>query len=73
MTFEELKSEADKMGYKLVKKPDWDCACAVPYPNDCYKRNNGHWKCVDCFEYIGLSCQGMTHCRRIKNDSLEES
>lgn len=71
MTFEELKTEADKMGYKLIKKPDWDCACYMPYPNKNHERYDGTWKCIDCFEFMGTSRQGMTHCRRT-NDKLEK-
>lgn len=66
MTFEELKSQADKMGYKLIKKPDWDCSCVLPYPNKNHELKNGKWKCIDCFDFIGTSRQGMTHCRRIQ-------
>lgn len=75
----DIKPESDKKcsafwpwpvppGYKLVKRPDFDCSCIADYPNVCHRRENGHWKCVDDYEYVGISKKGMTHCRRKKND-----
>jgi len=43
---------------------DWDCSCWVDYPNESHKCKNGHWKCVDRFEFVGVSENGCTHCKR---------
>ena len=72
MTYEELKQVADEMGYKLIKKPDYDCSCYCEYPNPLCKFKNGRWKCVDKYEpvegykpkYDGST---VTHCR-LKGD-----
>lgn len=69
MTYEELKAEADKMGYKLQKRPLFDCSCYVEYPNEAHKMKNGRWRCVDKYEPVEVTNvinkhSGMTHCRR---------
>ena len=51
-------------GYKLVKCPDYDCCCIVDYPNKNHCRKNGHWKCIDRFEYWGKTKFGKTACIR---------
>ena len=52
MTLEELRSEAKKHGYKLAKKPDYQCSCYMPYPNENHRCKNGKWKCVDKYEQV---------------------
>ena len=52
MTFEELKAEAEKIGCKVYKKPDYQCTCYCPYPNRNHLNKNGTWKCVDKYELI---------------------
>lgn len=47
MTEEQLKDEAKKLGYTVVKKPCYQCSCYMPYPNINHKHKNGKWKCVD--------------------------
>lgn len=29
-----------------------ECRCWCKYPNTSYKRFNGSWKCVDCYELV---------------------
>ena len=29
-----------------------ECRCWCKYPNTSYKRLNGSWKCVDCYELV---------------------
>ena len=68
-TIEELKAEADKLGYKLVKKPDYDCSCYSTYPNERCK-NNGTWRCIDKYRPIEKKRRSeyspVTYCERIK-------
>ena len=52
MTLDELRAEAEKLGYRLAKIPDYDCSCYRQYPNEGHKHKNGCWKCVDRFERI---------------------
>lgn len=52
MTLEELRAEAEKQGFNLTKKRDYDCSCYLAYPNPLMKKKNGRWKCVDCMKYI---------------------
>lgn len=52
MTETELKIEAKKLGYTVVKKPCYQCSCYMPYPNEYHKNKNGTWKCVDRFRPI---------------------
>ena len=61
MTEEKLRAEADKLGFSLVKKPNYQCSCCVPYPNKGYKHKNGKWKCVDNFRPIEF--ERRTHCK----------
>lgn len=30
---------------------------------------SGKWKCVDCYEYVGKSKSGATHCRKKVGDT----
>lgn len=46
---------------------NYDCHCWLDYPNKSHKNNNGTWKCKDCYEYVGKSKQGATHCKRTEN------
>lgn len=65
-----LKSEADKLGYRLQKKPDYQCSCYLPYPNEYHKHKNGTWKCIDKYEPIEHKTQrygSLTHCRKKVN------
>lgn len=52
MTKEELKVEAKKLGYIVVKKPYYQCSCYCSYPNINHEHKNGKWKCVDNYECI---------------------
>ena len=52
MTIEELKNEAEKMGYNIYKKPEYQCCCSTPYPNCNHKLKNGKWKCMDKYEFL---------------------
>ena len=56
MTIEELKTEADKMGYYLAKKPYWDCECWSVYPNNSKKCKS--------YEFLETSPRGKCRCRR---------
>lgn len=64
MTVDELRTEADKLGYKLQKKTNWNCQCIVPYVER-LKETNGHEYCKQA-TYIETSKQGYTHCQREK-------
>lgn len=46
------------------KVKDYDCSCKISYPNDLHKKKNGKWKCVDCYDYVGRTRYGTTHCKR---------
>lgn len=28
------------------------CTCWLPYPNENLKRDNGNWRCKDCYECV---------------------
>ena len=69
MTVEELKEEADRQGFKLVKKPEYNCTCWVKRhyrldPENYYFKA----KCRSAL-YVGVSRQGCTHCIKIKEES----
>lgn len=64
MTVEELKELANSMGYNIAPKPNHDCSCWNPYPNECYKRKDGKWKCVDDYELIANHNGRKTWCRK---------
>ena len=71
MELEELKNEAAKLGYRLVKNEtkDYDCSCVMPYPNFHYKKGSGRWKCVDkytpCVHMVnGKPSTKKTYCRK---------
>lgn len=51
-------------GYKLVKIPPYQCSCYRDYPNENHRRKNGHFKCVDVYEYWGKTKHSLTACRR---------
>ena len=72
MTFEELKKQADALGYNLTKKPCYQCSCYEKYPNERYKHKNGNWKCTDKYkpiDYKSKSAYGpITHCVVKVND-----
>lgn len=54
---------------KMTNK-DYDCHCWNDYPNEMRKYRGqkpykgDKWKCVDCYEYVGKSKFGATHCRK---------
>ena len=62
MTFDELKEEAKRQGYNLVKKPDWTCSCCCPYPNDSSEKRKR--RCLEKYEFLRRSKNGNTYCRR---------
>ncbi len=70
MTAEELKAEADKLGYTIAKKPCYQCSCYSHYPNACHKNKNGTWKCVDKYRPIKFKSKSkyapITRCQRIE-------
>ena len=67
MTEEELKIEAKKKGYRLIKTPRYTCTCYMPYPNECHRKKNGKWKCLE-YEPLKFKRTGehypMTRCRK---------
>lgn len=67
MNYDELKEEALRQGYKLLKIPEYQCSCYVPYPNESHKHKNGKWKCIDKYEPIEIKMTNQyspcTHCR----------
>lgn len=74
MTEAELRAEAKKLGYVLVKKPCYQCTCYVPYPNKSHRYKNGRWKCVDEYRPIKFEHKGhqpLTRCQKI-NREVEE-
>lgn len=36
----------------MVKYTAKECSCWSEYPNEACKKNNGQWKCVDCYELV---------------------
>lgn len=76
MTREELKEQAKLMGYTIAKKPCYQCSCYVSYPNECLKRKNGKWKCVDEYKPIKFERKGwhapITKCARVEPQESEE-
>lgn len=72
MTEEELKAEAKKLGYVVMKKPCYQCTCYKPYPNESHKRKNGKWKCVDNFRPVKFNDKWLsrptTYCARINGE-----
>ena len=71
MTLEELKAAANKLGYVVKKKPVYQCSCYLPYPNECLKRKNGKWRCVD--KYRPIESGGLkTKCVRIEAQKIGE-
>ena len=68
MTKEKLQAEAEKLGYKIVKAPSYQCSCYMDYPNKNHRNKNGSWKCVDRYEPIKCKNKGnhfpITRCRR---------
>lgn len=73
MTEEELKAEAKKLGYVLIKKPEYQCSCYCQYPNKNHKHKNGHWKCIDKYRPISMErkydTRPVTYCKRIDAES----
>ena len=50
-----------------------DCRCWVEYPNDAYKKSNGQWKCVDCYELVKPLVRGKSKTRcRLKDKGEQE-
>ena len=73
MTERELKAEAGRQGYRLVKQQEYDCQCHMPYPNRTRICRNGYWKCEHhepvaelCTPYNEFGYDGRTYCRRKK-------
>lgn len=54
MTYEELKKEADKLGYKLIKKPEpvkrLPCTCGCKRVYNCYSSHYSGYKCKNAEE-----------------------
>ena len=77
MTLEELKAEANKLGYTVVKKTCQTCSCYMPYPNENHKHKNGRWKCVDKYRPIkrkkNSNYSPITKCIRKKENEDENS
>lgn len=53
MTLEELKTEADKLGYRLVKKPERITMLLCPV---CGRKNTSEWYAIDFGGYIYRKC-----------------
>lgn len=69
-----LKDKNNKtIAFELLKRhpqaKQYDCSCHMDYPNEKYKRTNGKWKCVDCYEFVEVSKHGLIHCRRKENQN----
>lgn len=74
MTINELRAEAEKLGYRLQKIPDYDCSCYIEYPNPNHMRKNGTWICIDRYENIKdyeprTIYSPITHCKKKDGDS----
>lgn len=71
MTEEELRAEAKKLGYNILKKPKYQCSCHCVYPNENCRQKNGCWKCVDKYRPIKIYIKHkwgsgpITYCVRI--------
>lgn len=71
LVVEKLRLLMIKKWVKIIGK-DYDCHCWNDYPSENHKyygcsgtpKKSGKWKCVDCYEYVGKSKFGATHCRR---------
>lgn len=57
MTIEQLRIEAEKLGYVLRKAPNYDCSCHAEYPNrgDRWQENKVRQLCADRVETAELS------------------
>lgn len=51
-----LKAQADKLGYKLTKKPDFSCMCVSEFPR--------RPKCALTHEFVRKSKGGYTYCKK---------
>ena len=49
---------------RSLPKKTYHCTCVIGYPNKNYKRANGHWKCIDDFEFVEETKRGYIHCKR---------
>ena len=56
MTLDELKVEAKKYGYKLVKIPEWTCYCGDAFPRTP--------RCAVTHELVKTSRRGGSYCKK---------
>lgn len=79
MTLEELKTEADKLGYRLVKKPERITMLPCPV---CGSKNTSEWYAMEFGRYIFRKCNGChfrgdyektpTKAKKKWNEAVEE-
>ena len=56
MTLEELREEAKKHGYKLVKIPEWTCSCSDAFPRTP--------RCAKTHELVKVNRRGGSYCKK---------
>lgn len=54
----------------MVKYIAKECRCWSDYPNQMLKKDNGQWKCVDCYELVKEG--DFRHKTRCKLKDVEE-
>ena len=48
------------------------CSCWQNYPNKNHRKDNGRWKCVDCYENI-KNTDGKRKTKCVKKESMNDS
>lgn len=52
-----------------------ECTCWLAYPNECVRKSNGKWKCVE--EYVcvkdnkGIHSNGKTKCKKRSQEEVD--
>ena len=65
MNIEELRAEAEKLGYKLTKIPKYNCVCLCNY-EERINPNHQHY-CKYCKNAVFIErTKYYTHCYRVK-------
>lgn len=50
------------------------CSCWVQYPNKCYKKDNGKWKCIDRYKCVrNYDGRRKTVCEKIEDKKGEKN
>lgn len=74
MTIDEIKRQAETLGYNVTKKPCFQCSCYEDYPNERKKHKSG-WKCIDKYRPIEYKCRSRyspkTHCIKISENTKQ--